>query len=68
MPTSNVCAGKDWCDFVSFHPHLSRAYSALSLHIVRIKKDLEQHKQFSKVIPLAIELRNKYFKQLTSNL
>jgi len=62
------CAGKDWCDFVSFHPHLSGAYSALSLHIVRIKKDLEQHKQFAKVIPLAIELRNKFFKQLTSNL
>jgi len=62
------CSDKDWCDWVSFHPNLIGAYKNLGLHIIRVEKDEAMFKQFEKVVPLAVKLRDKYFKELTKNL
>lgn len=59
------CTGRNWCDFVSFHPDLiSGPYSKLSLHIVRIPKDEKIQAKFKNIIPLAAKLRDKQTKEI----
>tara|TARA_B100000965_G_scaffold171289_1_gene143040 strand:+ start:19174 stop:20073 length:900 start_codon:yes stop_codon:yes gene_type:complete len=59
------CTGRNWCDFVSFHPDLMAGpYSKLSLHIVRIEKDEEIQAKFKNIIPLAAKLRDEQTKEI----
>ena len=63
------CSGRNWCDFVSFHPNLLNGpYAGLSLHIVRIPKDEKIQAEFAEILPKAAALRDKYIKELLNKI
>ena len=63
------CSGRNWCDFVSFHPNLLNGpYAGLSLHIVRIDKDEKTQAEFAEILPKAAALRDKYIKELLNKI
>ena len=63
------CSGRNWCDFVSFHPNLLNGpYSGLSLHIVRIPKCEKIQAEFAEILPKAAALRDKYIKELLNKI
>jgi len=44
--------GRQWCDFVSFHPYVP---SPLQLHVVRYERDEDVIEEINERVPRAIE-------------
>ncbi len=68
--------GLDWMDYVHYNDELDAIYDPVQnkmvpsayqhkcIHSVRIHREQAMIEQFEKVLPLAIELRNKYLREI----